>query len=67
MSIIDVATKKVSHTLNAGTKRSNRIKLTPDGKFALISDLEAGDLVVLDASTRKEMKRLPSARCRKAS
>ena len=41
-----------------GTKRSNRIKLTPDGKFALISDLEAGDLVVLDAPTRKEIKRL---------
>jgi YVTN family beta-propeller protein len=59
VSIIDVATKKVSQTVNAGTKRSNRIKLTPDGKFALISDLDAGDLVVLDASTRKEIKRMP--------
>jgi YVTN family beta-propeller protein len=41
-----------------GTKRSNRIKLTPDGKFALISDLDAGDLVIVDAAGRKEVKRL---------
>ena len=44
--------------LNVGTKALNRIKLTPDGKFALISDLDAGDLVVLDVATRKEIKRL---------
>lgn len=62
VSIIDIATRKVTHTLNAGTKRSNRIKLTPDGRFALISDLEAGDLVVLDAATRKEIKRMPLGR-----
>ena len=59
VSVIDVASKKVVHTIAAGTKRSNRIKLTPDGKFALISDLEAGDLVVLDAVAHKEVKRLP--------
>ncbi len=47
------------HTINVGTKRSNRIKLTPDGKFALISDLDAGELVVLDAPGRKEIKRVP--------
>ena len=59
VSVIDVPTKKVTHTINAGTKRSNRIKLTPDGKFALISDLDAGDLVVLDTAARKEFKRIP--------
>ncbi len=52
VSIIDEATRKVTQTLNIGTKRSNRIKLTPDGKFALVSDLEAGELVVLDAPAR---------------
>jgi YVTN family beta-propeller protein len=62
VSIIDVASKKVVHTIPAGTKRSNRIKLTPDGKFALISDLEAGELVVLDAAAHKEVKRLPLGR-----
>ena len=62
VSIIDVAAKRVVHTIPVGTKRSNRIKLTPDGKFALISDLDAGDLVVLDAVAHKEIKRLPLGR-----
>jgi YVTN family beta-propeller protein len=59
VSVIDIASRKVLHTIDAGTKRSNRIKLTADGKFALISDLDAGDLVVLDTATRKEVKRIP--------
>src|SRR5437868_12960286 len=46
VSIIDVATKKVIETIAIGTKRSNRIKLTPDAKFALVSDLDAGEIVV---------------------
>jgi YVTN family beta-propeller protein len=62
VSVIDVATKKVLHTIDLGTKRSNRIKLTPDGKFALVSDLDAGDLVVVDTATRKEAKRLALGR-----
>ena len=31
ISIIDVATKKVSDTLNANVQSSNRLKFTPDG------------------------------------
>jgi YVTN family beta-propeller protein len=59
VSIIDVASKKVVQTIDLGTKRSNRIKLTPDAKFALVSDLEAGELIVLDAPARRVLKRLP--------
>ena len=59
VSIIDVASKKVVQTINLGTKRSNRIKRTPDGKFALVSDLDAGEIVVLDAPARKEITRIP--------
>jgi YVTN family beta-propeller protein len=62
VSIIDVASKTVVQTINLGTKRSNRIKLTPDAKFALVSDLDAGELVVLDATARKEIKRIPLGR-----
>ena len=58
MSVIDLATRKVVSTFDIGTKRSNRIKLTADGKFALVSDLEAGDLVVIDTAARKEIKRI---------
>jgi YVTN family beta-propeller protein len=58
VSVIDVSSRKVVGTVDAGTKRSNRIKLTPDGKYALISDLESGDVVVLDAADRKVLKRI---------
>lgn len=58
VSIIDVDAKKVVRTLDAKTKRSNRLKFTPDGKRVLISDLDAGDLVVLDAASYREIKRM---------
>ncbi|HJZ71284.1 MAG TPA: cytochrome D1 domain-containing protein [Vicinamibacterales bacterium] len=58
VSVIDVASKKVTQTINAGTKRSNRIKLTPDGKFALVSDVDTGELVVIDVTARKPARRI---------
>jgi YVTN family beta-propeller protein len=62
VSIIDVTSKKVVGTLDLGTKRSNRLKFTPDGKRVLVSDLEAGDLVVIDAQARKWIKRMKVGR-----
>lgn len=58
VSIIDTHTKKAKSTINVGTKHSNRLKFTPDGRIVLISDIGSGDLVVLEAATRKEVKRL---------
>ena len=58
VSVIDIAAKKVTRTLNVGTKRSNRLKITPDGKLVLISDLSGNELVVLDRSSGKEVKRM---------
>jgi YVTN family beta-propeller protein len=58
VSIIDVATKKVTQTLNLGAKRFNRLKFTPDGKQVLVSDLREDQVFVLDSGTRKEIKRL---------
>ena len=46
VSIIDLASKKVIHTFGLQTKRSNRLKFTPDGKFVLVTDLDAGELLV---------------------
>jgi YVTN family beta-propeller protein len=60
VSAIDVATKKVVRTIDAKTTRSNRLKLTPDGRFVLISDdVDAGALVVLERATGKEAARIP--------
>jgi YVTN family beta-propeller protein len=58
VSIIDIAAKRVTRTFNVQTKRSNRLRFTPDGRLVLISDLDAGDLLILERDTKKELKRL---------
>jgi YVTN family beta-propeller protein len=58
VSIINVASKKVTETLNVGTKRTNRLKFTPDGKWVLLSDRDGDELVILDRATHKERARL---------
>src|SRR5690349_16077699 len=62
VSIIDVATKKVLQTLDVRVNRSNRLKFTLDGKLVLISDLGNNALVVVDAASRKVVKRLNPGR-----
>lgn len=62
VTIIDLATKRVVQTIDVHTKFANRLKFTPDGKHVLISDLGNGDLVVVDASARKEVKRISLGR-----
>ena len=59
ISIIDYAAKKVVATLHSDTRSANRLKFTPDGKHVLVSLLGSPDLVILDAHTRKVIKRLP--------
>jgi YVTN family beta-propeller protein len=59
VSVIDLAAKKVTATFDAGTGRSNRLKFTPDGTQVLISDLNAGELVVIDAKTHAITKKVP--------
>jgi YVTN family beta-propeller protein len=59
ISIIDYAAKNVIETLHPDVRSANRLKFTPDGKLVLVSTLGAPDLVILDAATRKVIKRLP--------
>jgi YVTN family beta-propeller protein len=62
VSIVNVASKKVTETVSVGSKRTNRLKFTPDGKLVLLSDSEGDQLVVLDRATRKERARLKMGR-----
>ncbi len=62
VSIIDVATKKVTQTLAADVGGANRLKFTPDGKLVLISSLRGPDVTVIDSATRKTVKRIPVGR-----
>ena len=58
VSVIDLAAKRVTETLAANVPGANRLKFTPDGKLTLVTPGSA--LVILDAATRKEVKRLAS-------
>jgi YVTN family beta-propeller protein len=62
ISIIDVATKRLVKTFDVGTRRSNRLKFTPDGTLALVSDLTAGELLVVDVASQTVKTRLPIGR-----
>jgi YVTN family beta-propeller protein len=58
ISIMDVAAKKVVQTFDVRTNHSNRLKFSLDGKLVLVSDPGSNTLLVLDAASRKELKRL---------
>ncbi len=58
VSVIDAAEKKVVDTLNANVRSANRLKFTPDGSLVFVSTLGGPDLAILDAKTRREVKRL---------
>ncbi|HZL57103.1 MAG TPA: YncE family protein [Bryobacteraceae bacterium] len=58
ISILDFAGKKVIATLNANVAGANRLKFTPDGKLVFVSLLSGPDVVILDAATRRERKRV---------
>ena len=62
VSVIDVDTKKVVRTIDAGARSPNRLKFTTDGKRVLISEIFGGGLIVLDADSGSVIKRLQLGR-----
>ena len=58
ISIIDVASKKVTDTLNANVQSANRLKFTPDGARVFVAGLRMENVIVLDAHTHKELKEI---------
>ena len=59
ISILDLAAKEVTQTLDANVKGANRLKFTPDGKLALVSTLSGADLSIFDVATRTLKKKVP--------
>jgi DNA-binding beta-propeller fold protein YncE len=57
VSIIDIASKRVTQMLAADMGGANRLKFSPDGKLALIS-LHGSDLTVIDTAARKRVQRI---------
>ena len=58
ISVIDLGTKKVIDRIDAKVLGANRLEFTPDGKLVLISSLRNGDIVVYDAASHKEVKKV---------
>jgi DNA-binding beta-propeller fold protein YncE len=58
ISVIDLQAKKLSVKLDGHVQGANRLKFTPDGKQVFISSLGTGDLIIYDAVSQKEVKRL---------
>ncbi|MEO6803145.1 MAG: YncE family protein [Granulicella sp.] len=59
ISVIDLPGKKLIETFPADVLTANRLKITPDGKFALVTLLNGPDLVVVDTATRKVVRSIP--------
>jgi DNA-binding beta-propeller fold protein YncE len=58
ISILDFPGKKPLQTLSADVNGANRLKFTLDGKLVVVSTLNGSDLTVIDAATRKTIKRI---------
>ena len=58
IAVIDLEAKKLSVKIDARVQGANRLKFTPDGKLVFISSLGTGDLIIYDAVSQKETKRL---------
>ena len=58
MTVINVPEKKLVETFPLKTTFTNRMRFTPDGKHVLMNELQGTELVILDAVTHQEVKRL---------
>ncbi len=58
ISIVDIASKKVTDTLSANVNGANRLKFTPDGKHVFVSSLGGPEVAIFDAATKRDVKRL---------
>ena len=60
--IIDPMANKMSAKIDAHVKGANRLKFTPDGSLVFISSIQSGELIIYDARSHKEIKRLKIGR-----
>jgi len=58
VSVVDTASLSVSKNL-ASASFPIRVRFTPDGKRALVSNAKSGELAVFDAGTKAETRRIP--------
>ena len=52
----------MTDTLAANVNGANRLKFTPDGKHVFVSSLGGAELAIIDAATKRDVKRLKIGR-----
>jgi len=58
ITIVNLEEKRVVDTIALPTTYSNRLRFTLDGQYVLVSELQGPEMVVYDARTRREVKRI---------
>jgi DNA-binding beta-propeller fold protein YncE len=59
ISIVDFNSHAVTGTIDAGLKTANRLRFTPDRKYALVSREKDGNLAVIDVASQKVVHQIP--------
>jgi DNA-binding beta-propeller fold protein YncE len=62
ISVVDLASKKVVKTIDAGARALNRLKFTPDGSLALVSDIFGGEVIIIDVASQAVRARVKAGR-----
>jgi streptogramin lyase len=52
ISVVDLASMKAVKTIDAGARALNRLKFTPDGSLALVSDIFGGEVILIDVTSQ---------------
>jgi len=59
ISVVDFPTHAVTGTIDAGLTTANRLRFTPDRKYALVSREKNGNLAVVDVASQKVVRQIP--------
>jgi len=58
ITVVNLKTKSFESKIDAKVFGANRLKFTPDGKYAFVSSLSTGDLYIIETATQKQVKKL---------
>jgi DNA-binding beta-propeller fold protein YncE len=58
ITVVNLKTKSQEAKIDAKALGANRLKFTPDGKYAFVSSLSTGDLYIIEVSGQKLTKKL---------
>ena len=58
ITIVNLKTKSFETKIDAGVFGANRLKFTPDGRYAFVSSLSTGDLYIIETATQKQVRKI---------